>query len=145
MKAGWKFALQSLGPKLTYITYCWLLHNKLYVAFQTPYTYSLDSRVPRMLVGRLHYHFSKTNFMQSCAWTWTMHKGGFESEDTGEFLLLLDKYFKSLSWAENLNKLFIVLGGKFKFSFQDSNLEYLSWRSKNLPVSSDLKPPLAKL
>jgi hypothetical protein len=38
--------------------------------------------------------------------------------------------------------LFTDLGGKFKFSSQDSDLEYLFWRSKNPPVSSDLKPPL---
>ena len=37
-----------------------------------------------------------------------------------------------------------VLGGKFKFSAQDSDLEYLSWISKNLQVSSDWKPPLTK-
>ena len=30
----------------------------------------------------------------------------------------------------------------FKFSVQDSDLEYLFWRRKNSPVSSDLKPPL---
>ena len=30
----------------------------------------------------------------------------------------------------------------FTFSAQDSDLEYLCWRRKNLPVSSDLKPPL---
>ena len=30
--------------------------------------------------------------------------------------------------AENLNKLFTDLGGKFKFSAQDSDLEYLSLR-----------------
>ena len=41
-----------------------------------------------------------------------------------------------------MNKLFTVLGGKFKFSAQDSDLEYLFWRCKNLPVSSDLNPPL---
>ena len=69
-------------------------------------------------------------------------KGGFKSKDTGEYLLLQNKYFKSLSLAENLNKLFTVLVGKFKFSAQDSDLEYLFWRSKNSPVSSDLKPPL---
>ena len=51
--------------------------------------------------------------------------GGFTSEDTGNFLLLQHKYSKSLSWAENLNKLFTVLGRKFKFSAQDSDLEYL--------------------
>ena len=64
------------------------------------------------------------------------------SEDTGEFLHLQHEYSKSLSWAENLNKLFTVLGSKFKFSGQDSDLEYLCWRCKNSPVSSGLKPPL---
>ena len=29
-----------------------------------------------------------------------------------------------------------------KFSAQYNNLEYLFWRSKNLPVSSDFIPPL---
>jgi hypothetical protein len=38
--------------------------------------------------------------------------------------------------------LFTALGGKFKFSAQDSDLEYLFWQRKNSPVSSDLKPPL---
>jgi hypothetical protein len=33
----------------------------------------------------------------------------------------------------------------FKFSAQDSDLEYLCWRRKKFPVSSDLKPPLARL
>ena len=44
-----------------------------------------------------------------------------------------------------MNKLLTVVGGKFKYSAQDSDLEYLFWRSKNPPVSSDLKPPLHKL
>ena len=68
--------------------------------------------------------------------------GCFKSEGTGGFLLLQDEYSKSLAWAENLNQLFTDLGGIFKFSVQDSDLENLSWRSKNPPVSSDLKPPL---
>ena len=33
----------------------------------------------------------------------------------------------------------------FKFSAQDSDLEYLFWRSKNSPVSIDFKPPLETL
>ena len=41
-----------------------------------------------------------------------------------------------------MNKLFTVLGGKFKFSAQNIDLEYLIWQGKNSPVSSDLKPPL---
>jgi hypothetical protein len=44
-----------------------------------------------------------------------------------------------------LNKLFTDLGGKFKFSAQDSDLEYLCWQCKNPAVSSDLKPPLIGL
>ena len=72
-------------------------------------------------------------------------KGGFKSEDTGNFLRLQQKYSKSVSSAENLNKLFTFLGGKFKFSAQDSDLEYLCWRPKNFPVSSDLKPALCIL
>ena len=50
-----------------------------------------------------------------------------------------------IAWAENLNKLFTFLGRKFKFSVQDSVMEYLCWRCKTSPVSSDLKPPLAWL
>ena len=43
---------------------------------------------------------------------------------------------------KKLNKLFTVFGEKFKFSAQNSDLEYLSWRCKNVPVSSDFNPPL---
>ena len=69
-------------------------------------------------------------------------KGGFKSEETGGFLLLQNKYSKSLSWAENLNFLPTSVNNLFKFSAHDSDLEHLFWRSKNPPVSSDLKPPL---
>ena len=55
------------------------------------------------------------------------------SEDTGGFLYCQNKYSKSLSLAENLNKLFTDSGGKFKFSAQDSVLEYLLWQCKNPP------------
>jgi hypothetical protein len=41
-------------------------------------------------------------------------------------------------------KLSTVLGGKFKFFAQESDLEYLCWRCKNSPVSSDIKPPLKR-
>ena len=54
-------------------------------------------------------------------------KGCFKSEDTEEFFRCQNKYSKSLSWAENLNKLSTGLGGKFKFAVQDSDLEYLIW------------------
>ena len=54
------------------------------------------------------------------------------SEHTEGFLYCQNKYPKSLSWAENLNKLFTDLGGKFKFSAQDSDLGYLFWQYKVL-------------
>ena len=51
--------------------------------------------------------------------------GGMISEDNGRFLLLQKKYSKSLYWAENLNFLPITVNNLFKFSAQDSNLEFL--------------------
>ena len=45
-------------------------------------------------------------------------------------------YSKSLSWAWNLNKLFTVMGGNFKFPVQDSDLEYFFWRSWDLKNKS---------
>ena len=57
----------------------------------------------------------------------TLTKGGFKSEDPGEFLQLQHKYSKLL-W---IPKLFTVLGGKFKFSAQDSDLEYYVGDVKN--------------
>ena len=56
------------------------------------------------------------------------------SEDTGRFLLLL-------FWADNLNKLFTVMGRKFKFSAQDRFI----LEKKNHPVSTDIIPPLLYL
>ena len=64
-------------------------------------------------------------------------KDGFKSEETGGCLLLQNKYSKSLSWAENLNFPPKTVNNLFKFSAQDSDLEYLFWRSKNPPVSSE--------
>ena len=54
------------------------------------------------------------------------------SEHTERFLYCQNKYPKSLSSAENLNKLFTDLGGKYKFSAQDSDLGYLFWQYKVL-------------
>ena len=72
-------------------------------------------------------------------------KGGFNLEDTGKILRLQHKYSKSLSWAENLNFPPKTLNNLFKFSAQDSDLEYLCWRRKIFPVSSDLKPFLSTI
>ena len=69
-------------------------------------------------------------------------KGGFKSEETGEVFRCQNKYSKSLSWAENLNFLPKTVNNLFKFSAQDSDLEYLFWQRKNSSVSSDLKQPL---
>ena len=54
-------------------------------------------------------------------------KGGFFSESAIRFSnlpIFKKKYSKKLSSAWNLNLLFTVIGGKFKFKFQDSFLEY---------------------
>ena len=43
---------------------------------------------------------------------------------------------------KNLNFPPKTVNNLLKFSAQDSDLEYLCWRRKIFPVSSDLKPPL---
>ena len=70
-----------------------------------------------------------------------MSQGGFKSEETGGFLHCQNKYFKSLSWAENLNFPPKSVKNLFKFSAQDSDLEYLFWQCKKPTASSDIKPP----
>ena len=45
----------------------------------------------------------------------------------------------------NLNLLPKTVNNLFKFSAQDSDLEYLCWQWKNSPVPSDLKPPLTDI
>ena len=54
-------------------------------------------------------------------------KGGFMSEDTGKILRLQHKYSKLLSWAENLNFPPKTVNNLFKFSAQDSNLDFLKF------------------
>jgi hypothetical protein len=76
----------------------------------------------------------------NCFWLWS--KGGFKSEKTGEFFRCQNKYSKSLSSAENLNFPPKTVNNLFKFSAQDSDLEYLFWQRKNSSVSSELKPSL---
>ena len=71
-------------------------------------------------------------------------KCGFFSEISMRFSNLQNKYSKSLSWAWNLNKLFIVMGGKFKFQVQDSDLEYLFWRFDKHIALSEKKLPLVR-
>ena len=60
-------------------------------------------------------------------------KGGFKSEETEGFLYLQDKYSKyeqKIFQPKLINNL-------FKFSAQDSDLEYLLWRSEKFPVFPD--------
>ena len=54
-------------------------------------------------------------------------KGGLISEGSLTLVPLPIKGAKSLPWSENLNKLFTVMGGKFKFSTQG-----------NKPISSQV-------
>ena len=80
-----KVCPSKFGAK-TYLHCLLLTTSQQIICCASDTIYSLDSRVPRMLVGRLHYHFSKTNFMQSCAWTWTMHSravGRYENPGGG--------------------------------------------------------------
>ena len=69
-------------------------------------------------------------------------KGDFFSESAMCFSHFQNEYFKSLSWAWNLNKLFTVMGGKFKFQVQDSDLEYLFCRFDKHIALSEKKLPL---
>ena len=46
-------------------------------------------------------------------------------------------YSKLLYWAGNLNLLFAVIGGKFKFQVQDNDLEYFFWRFEKQSALSD--------
>ena len=66
----------------------------------------------------------------------SLPKGCFKAEDTEELFRCQNKYSKSLSWAENLNKLFTepFREGKFKSSAN----RMLIWN-----IYSGLKPPLA--
>ena len=91
-----------------------------------------------MLAGRE----TKTLELHSSLYKLLFCKGGFKSEETGEFFSCQNKYCKSLSWAENLNFLPKTVNNLFKLSAQDSDLEYLFWQRKNSSASSDLKPPL---
>ena len=78
-------------------------------------------------------------------------KGGFYSESAIRFLDLQiskTKYSEKLSWAWNLNLLFTVFGGKFKFQTQDSFPEYFFleiWRSEKRIALSEKKTPLRSI
>ena len=66
------------------------------------------------------------------------------SEDTGRFLLLQNKYYKLLSWAESLNNLFTVMGGKLKCSAQGWTLAPFVCNGTKEKIPSEIKPPLGK-
>ena len=73
-----------------------------------------------MKIGHLFHTF----LMKYLTFKQAIPKGGFKSEDTGEFLHLQHQYSKSLYWAENLNFLPKTVNNLFKFFAQDSDLEY---------------------
>ena len=55
-------------------------------------------------------------------------KGGLISEGNLTLVQLPTKGAKSLSWAENFKKLFIVLGGRFKFSAKGERFGSFCWQ-----------------
>ena len=65
-------------------------------------------------------------------------KDGFKSDDTGEFLLLQNKYSKSLSWAENFPPK--TVNNLFKFYAQWFGIFILA--TKKFFSIFWLKPPL---
>ena len=79
-------------------------------------------------------NFQGLNFwlhIQTKVQLWSLIKNGHQrllkvaiNQKILENFYFQNKYSKLLSWAENLNKYFTVLGGKFKFSTQDCKLRY---------------------
>ena len=68
-------------------------------------------------------------------------KVAFFSESAMHFSNFQNKYSKSLSWEWNLNQLFTVVNGKFKFQVQDSDLEYFFLRFDKRIALSEKKLP----
>ena len=91
-----------------------LLHTNL-TALDVMWMYKSSSKLEELLVP----------FFQITFWSWK--KNLYELNLKVALSQKILENSKSLSWAENLNKFFTFLGGKFKFSAQDSDLEYLSW------------------
>ena len=52
---------------------------------------------------------------------------------------------QSLFWTWNLNKLFTVMGGKFKFQVQDSDFGFFFWRFDKQITPSEKKLPLVNI
>ena len=76
------------------------------------------------------YFFSKSIAIHSRSLLFRKYDSFFKSPN------LQKKYSKFLSLAWNLNLLFTVIGGKYKFQVQDSNLEYLFRRFGDLKNTS---------
>ena len=69
-------------------------------------------------------------------------KGGWISESTFTLVLLPTKGAKSLSWVKNLNNLFTDMGGKFKFSVQESESTPFIGNGAKVKIPLESKPPL---
>ena len=130
-------------PTKKKIIYIFATFKRIYNLFILQSSLKKEENSSNRIMKDLHQDTPDTNNLLQVPFYTLVSKGGFKSEDIGEFLHLQHKYSKSLSWAENLNFPPTTVNNLFKFYAQDSSdLEYLCWRCKNLPVSSDLKPPL---
>ena len=74
--------------------------------------------------------------------TYYTYLGSLISEDILILVPLPIKGAKLLPWAENLNKLFAVMCGKFKFSAQESDLSPFVGNETKFKIPSEIKWPL---
>ena len=66
-------------------------------------------------------------------------KGGLTSEGILTLVPLPKRGAKSCHWAENLNKLFTVKGGKFKLSAQGRDLSLFVGNGTKVKIPSEIK------
>ena len=71
-----------------------------------------------------------------------IHNGGLISEDVLTLVPLPTKGAKSLFRAENVNKLFTVMGRTFKFSVEKSDLTPFVGNGTKVRITSEIKPRL---
>ena len=64
------------------------------------------------------------------------------SEGISTLVPLAIKGAKSLPWEENSNKLFTVMGTKFKFSAHGSDLAPFVGKGTKFKIPFEIKPPL---
>ena len=110
------------------------LMQKCIIHMRSPIIITIDFIVRVLYTFIVAINFAQNNdlhtwnFLTFAQWWPEIPKGVFFSESTLRSSNFQNKYSKSLSWAWNSNKLFTVMGRKFKFQVQDSDLECLFWR-----------------